>query len=106
MKTKRVLIPFLLVILMAAVWFLFCPGSGKPRSPADAEPTAAGPSPAVKAEWAKLRGTWEFVAMEVEGVSKPDEDFKKYTLVVEDDQWTIFEYGKPLFRTYFMLDPT
>lgn len=60
----------------------------------------------VKEELEKLQGTWEFVSMEVEGVKKPDEEFKKYTVVLKGDQWTVSVADEIAARTTFRLDPT
>lgn len=61
---------------------------------------------AVKKEMAKFQGTWKFVSMEVDGKQKPDEDFKKYTVVLQGDQWTVSEGDKIVAKVTFKLDPT
>jgi uncharacterized protein (TIGR03067 family) len=59
----------------------------------------------VKNEMAKFQGTWKFVSMEVDGKKKPDEDFNKYTVVFQGDQWTDSEGDKIAAQITFRLDP-
>ncbi len=61
---------------------------------------------AVKKEMAKFQGTWKFVSMEVEGQKKPPDDFNKYTVVLQGDQWTVSEGDKIAAKVTFKLDPT
>jgi uncharacterized protein (TIGR03067 family) len=59
-----------------------------------------------KEEITRLQGTWSFVSMEVQGVKTSDKDFKKYTVVLEGDQYTVSAGDKIAAQTTFRLDPT
>ncbi len=60
---------------------------------------------AVKKEMAQFQGTWKFVSVETEGKNR-DEEFRKYTVVLKGDQWTVSEDGKIAAQMTFKLDPT
>jgi uncharacterized protein (TIGR03067 family) len=59
-----------------------------------------------KEEMAKFQGNWSFVSMEVQGEKKPDEEFRKFTVVLEGDQWTVSVGETIAAQTTFRLDPT
>ena len=93
--------PLALVIiaLLVVLWFLFSFG---PASHPPATPTFAT---AVNDEFKKFQGAWEFVSLEVDGGKKPDQDFKKYSVVFQGDQWTVSEGTNIAAQTTIELDP-
>lgn len=97
MNTKRkvLLVVLLLAVLAAILWFVFLLGSRNDRS---VKPSAAND------EFKKIQGTWEFLSMEVEGQKKPDEEFKKYTVLLKGDRWTVYEHGNVKVDTAFELN--
>jgi uncharacterized protein (TIGR03067 family) len=54
----------------------------------------------------KLQGTWERVAMEVEGKTIPDEDLKGWVAIHEADQLTLKVDDKVYRRAVITLNPT
>lgn len=104
-KKKTLLLALLIAALLVLLWFLRPLGHGRPQS---VRMPAANPpvmSAAAREEWEKFEGTWEFVSMEVEGVAKPDADFKKYTAVLKGGQWTVYEGTNIAAQTTVGLDP-
>lgn len=81
---------------LVTCWLLLLLGSERKRRAPTASPNE---------EFAKVQGTWEFVSMEVEGTKKPEEEFKKYTAVLEGDQWMVYEGTNVKAQTPFELDP-
>jgi uncharacterized protein (TIGR03067 family) len=84
-------------VLSSHIW-----GGRKVLTPVPTQPML---TVAARQELDKLHGTWEFVSMEVEGVKKPEADFKKYRVVLEGDQWTVWEGTNIAAQTTMEPDP-
>ena len=72
-------------------------------------PTTAGDAKdeAIKKDRKKYEGTWQVVALEVDGNKLPEEDAKKFTVVNEaDGKWAIEVEGKVIARGTSEIDPT
>lgn len=57
-------------------------------------------------EMERLQGTWQFVALEVQGEAKPAEDVAQYTAVLQGDLWTVSKGKEVAAQVVFRVDPT
>ncbi len=106
MTTKRtLLLGLLLVALIVACWRLL-PLASRSRQPVSIPPEdRSSVILAEKEELEKFQGTWDFVSLEVNGEQKPDEDFKRYTVVFKGDQWIVFEGTNVAAQKTIQLNP-
>ncbi len=105
-KNRWWLLALLTVAALVVLVFLFRAGLGNRRPISTALAPRPAMTPAAKLELEKLYGTWEFVSMEVEGVQKPEADFKKFKAVLAGDQWTVWDGTNIAAQTTMELDPT
>ena len=100
MRTKtKLLLASIILLVLVVLWFLLSPNSKSQR------PIAPSAVAAINQEFEKIQGTWEFVSVEVSGLKKPDQDFKKLLTVVKGNQWTGFERTNIAARCEVELDP-
>lgn len=68
---------------------------------------ADAPKPdAVKAELAKMEGTWRLAAAEVDGKQMPEEQAKLVTRTITGDKYEVTRGGKPAGKGTMTVDPT
>jgi uncharacterized protein (TIGR03067 family) len=62
---------------------------------------------AVKTDFHKIAGTWQVVAVEIDGQKMSDADAKKYSVVNgTDGSWSLQEDGKEIDKGTSTIDPT
>jgi uncharacterized protein (TIGR03067 family) len=61
---------------------------------------------AVKEELAKLAGTWQHVAAEIDGKSAPEDRVKQHTLVITGDRYSVRMDGKTVEEGTVYIDPS
>lgn len=61
---------------------------------------------AVKAEKAKLQGTWKVVSLEIDGTKAPEEDIKKMSLVFQDGKAITRRTGDKDYEATYTIDPS
>lgn len=65
--------------------------------------TVLGQEDAVKKEYARFRGTWKFVSMEIEGVKVTPDQFRDARLVCDGENFTMMSGGET-YKGTFKLD--
>lgn len=62
---------------------------------------------ALKAEWAKLNGTWQLVSAEADGKKAPEEFVKKVRVIIKDGKHTVHVGDEVAAKEIpFAVDPT
>ncbi len=95
-----------LVALLALVWLWWFLGVRSLRVEAGRRPAARVLTAAAEKELEQFRGSWECVALEVEGQTQTDAKFERWVVRFEGDQWIVSEGTNLLAQCTIVLDPT